>query len=200
MKTLLVISDEHKNSLSEMQEITSALRCDTLAGNIRKRDVLRAVRTGMYECLWFVGHGENNTFVLNASETLNAEEIAQLAQQCGAKHIVLNFCSSELMAYRIHYATECDVVGVSSDVLTHEAMQFGALLAARIAERSDFVKGFESLGRTQDYILLTRNKSINSNEILLKIEEQEHEIKKIKLYIMLLLCMNLLSAAISLLS
>lgn len=200
MKTLLVISDEHQNSLSEMQEITSALRCDTLAGNIRKLDVLRAVRTGMYECLWLVGHGENNTFVLNASETLNAEEIAQLAQQCGAKHIMLNFCNSELMAYRIHYATGCDVVGVSSDVLTHEAMQLGALLAARIAERGDFVKGFESLGRIQDYILLTRNESISSNEILLKIEEQEHEIKKIKLYIVLLLCMNLLSAAISLLS
>ncbi|GIV51047.1 MAG: hypothetical protein KatS3mg038_1568 [Candidatus Kapaibacterium sp.] len=200
MKTLLVISDEHQNSLSEMQEITSALRCDTLAGNIRKLDVLRAVRTGMYECLWFVGHGENNTFVLNASETLNAEEIAQLAQQCGAKHIMLNFCNSELMAYRIHYATGCDIVGVSSDVLTHEAMQLGALLAARIAEWGDFVKGFESLGRIQDYILLTRNESINSNEILLKIEEQEHEIKKIKLYIVLLLCMNLLSAAISLLS
>jgi hypothetical protein len=48
--------------------------------------------------------------------------------------------------------------------------------------------------------LLTRNKSINSNEILLKIEEQEHEIKKIKLYIVLLLCMNLLATAISLLS
>lgn len=163
-RTLVLIGDAEQSVMEEAERITSYLNAELLFAPIRKRELL--AKSGKYDVLWCIGHADDAGFWLGADEVLSSSDLISLCKLWNCRLVVLNACSTELIARRLNYEAGCDVVAVAGEVKSHEALSFGVIFARKFSEllaAEDWDEALERAfyyaaggGARREYLLLSR--------------------------------------------
>jgi hypothetical protein len=125
-RTNLLLADE------EVQDITrSGLIVTPLLGNVTRSELLRDIKGGAYDVLWFATHGSAEGIQLSDG-MLAAHDLVPLIRE-RFRLVILNTCSSLLTAQQIQEDANVGVICTITDVPDPQAYQMGSLLASHLA-------------------------------------------------------------------
>jgi hypothetical protein len=141
-------------ALDEVRAVSAALRPVILSGEVRRRDVLEALRGHTWHVAWFATHGDATGIQLSDGP-IAVSDLTAVVRASGAWLVVLNTCSSRLIGLELHYELGVSVITTQTEVTDVTAYQTGALLAQALAENSDPVAAFSASkpGQGQNYLL-----------------------------------------------
>lgn len=141
-------------ALDEVRAVSAALRPVILSGEVRRRDVLEALRGHTWHVVWFATHGDSTGIQLSDGP-IAVSDLTAVVRASGAWLVVLNTCSSRLIGLELHYELGVSVITTQAEVTDATAYQTGALLAQALAENSDPVAAFSASkpGQGQNYLL-----------------------------------------------
>jgi hypothetical protein len=125
-RTNLLLADE------EVQDITrSGLTVSLLIGNVTRSELLRDIKAGSFDVLWFATHGNAEGIQLSDG-MLAAHDLVPLIRE-RFRLVILNTCSSLLTAQQIQEDANVGVICTMTDVPDTQAYQMGSLLASHLA-------------------------------------------------------------------
>lgn len=137
--SILVIAPQHPdltNVMAEVAAIAQHHHVVQLTGVVRDTDIARAVDEGPYDAIWWATHGDDQGVQLSDGK-LSLVGVGQYTRACGAELCVLNTCASETIALAIIAGGKADMICTLGDVNDQDAIRFGILLAASLAEQED---------------------------------------------------------------
>jgi len=164
VRTLLILSEQERSMVDEVEQLTSILHADVLLPPVRKKDLLS--RSTRYDIVWCVGHADESGFWLNETELLNANDFAAIVRHARANLLVLNACKTELLARRINYDAGCNVIATTAECESQAALGFAIIFARRLSELLsagvEFNDAVEqaftaSVLKRNDWMLLSKN-------------------------------------------
>lgn len=132
----LVIAPDHPNLPNVLAEVAAIDRHHDvvkLTGVVRDADIVRAIQEGPYDFIWWATHGDYSG-VLLSDGPLSIAGVGQYTRASGAELGVLNTCASENIALAIVAGGKADMICTIADVNDPDAMRFGILLAAGLAQ------------------------------------------------------------------
>lgn len=147
MVRVLLVAPHMENLAGVAHEIytlerTPGLHVERLAPDVRRRELILALRGREYDVLWFATHGDETGLQISDTDVLPAEDLVGLVRGAGLFGLVLNSCSSLNLAEMVHDATGVDVVCTVADTPDLAAWQVAALFAQHLGKLGDFREAF----------------------------------------------------------
>lgn len=147
MRVLLVAP---RNNLllaeEEVQDITrSGLTVSLLIGKVTRTELLRDITGGSYDVLWFATHGSAEGVELSDGMLTTGDLVPLIRERF--RLVVLNTCSSLLVAQQIQEEANVSVIATLTDVPDQQAHLFGSLLASNIAAGKSFYDAYKGSKR-----------------------------------------------------
>lgn len=134
--SILVIAPDHPdlpNVMAEVAALDQHHDVVRLVGAVRDIDIARAVEEGPYDVVWWASHGDYDGVQLSDS-VLSIAGVGQYVRAAGAELCVLNTCASENIGLAIVAGGRADMICTIADINDPDAMRFGILLAAGLAQ------------------------------------------------------------------
>lgn len=95
MRVLLVAPDNPDlNTVSEIRSITSKHHATVLSGPVSRVSLYDACRNAHYTALHFATHSTPDLVQLSGGDTLDSEDVAQLARMAHADLVIFNSCGA----------------------------------------------------------------------------------------------------------
>lgn len=158
---------------AEVSSVALALRAVVISGpQVTRQRVVETIRAGKWAVLWFACHGNGDGIQLSDG-ILSASEITQDARNAGASLVVLNSCSSEDIAYRIHNELRIDVICTVAEVADAMAYRTGVYLARNLANGLSVRDAYEMAkpGQNRLYLYLTDGGERREDQIITLINQ-----------------------------
>lgn len=126
-----------------------------LQGNVTVNDLLAQAERGKWDILWFACHGDEYGVVLSDSH-LSTSALTTLVRTSNAKLIVLNTCSSLVVALSIHNELLTDFICTIQPVPDLSAFLTGKQLALHLSRGYSPVEAYflAKPGQNRDYVFL----------------------------------------------
>lgn len=158
MRVLLVAprAGNLPNVDEEIQNVLrSGLTVTPLLGDVRLPELMREIRDGTYDVLWFATHGSADGVQLS-DQMLTAEELVPLVRDRFSL-VVLNTCSSLGIAQLLQVEANATVICTLIDVPDRQAFQTGSLLAAALHKTGNIAASYTASisGRNRTYLYLS---------------------------------------------
>ena len=144
---------------AEVQAILrSGLNVTPRLGEVRHRDVLADIDTGVFDAFWFCGHATKDGLMLTDG-ALSAAELTPLLRGRFAL-VVLNTCDSRDTAQMLQNETAAAIIATVIDVPDRLSFQTGALFARELAKTGDIPTAYNAArpGNNRTYIYLAEVK------------------------------------------
>lgn len=155
---VLLVAPRHGNLSGVDEEIQNVLRSGLevtpLLGVVGLPELMREIRSGQYDVLWFATHGSPEGIQLSDA-MLSAEELVPLVRERFGL-VVLNSCSSLLTAQLLQEEANVAVICTLLDVEDRQAYQTGSRLASALYESVTIVAAYlaSKPGRNRSYLYL----------------------------------------------
>lgn len=148
MVRVLLVAPHMENLAGVAQEIFAiermpGLAVERLAPDVRRREIVAALRKREHDVLWFATHGDEAGVALSETDVLPADDLVGLVRGAGLFGLVLNSCASVRIAEMVHDATGVDVVCTVADAPDLAAWQVGVLFAQYLGESGNFRTAFD---------------------------------------------------------
>ena len=140
----------------EVEEIMrSGLLVTPLLGTVTIRQLIREIRAGSYDLLWFATHGSEEGLLLSDGEMSAGELVALVRERF--RLVVLNSCRSLGIAQLLQEEGNVDVICTIVDIPDRRAFQTGALLANALYKSGDIGVAYRlsKPGENRFYLYLT---------------------------------------------
>jgi len=156
MKVLFVAPRQNLPSVDEeiQNVLRSGLAVTPLLGDVRLPELMREIRSGHYDVLWFAAHGSAEGVQLS-DQLLTAEELVPLVRDRFSL-IVLNSCSSLLVAQLLQIEANVGVICTLMEVADRQAFITGSQFAAHLHETGNIITAYLASipGRNRSYLFL----------------------------------------------
>jgi hypothetical protein len=156
MKVLLVAPRQNLPSVDEeiQNVLRSGLDVTPLLGDVRLPELMREIRSGQYDVLWFATHGSAEGVQLS-DQMLTAEELVPLVRERFSL-VVLNTCSSLTVAQLLQVEANVTVICTVIDVPDRQAFITGSAFAAALHESGSSTLAYSASipGRNRTYLYL----------------------------------------------
>lgn len=129
------------DSDAEAQDLALILGAVLVNGYVTRKRVVDAIAARHIDILWFVAHGDSRGVSLS-NEHMSTADLTAVVRVAGASLVVLNTCSSEDVAYRLHYELNVSVIATIADVGEASAYQTGVLFARQLAGGASVADAF----------------------------------------------------------
>lgn len=164
MRVLLVAPRQNLPEVdAEIESIwRSRLDVTPMLGKVYLPELIKEIRSGQYDVLWFATHGSAEGIQLT-DKWLTAEELVPLVRDKFGL-IVLNTCSSLPVAQLLQVEANVTVICTVLDVPDVAAYQTGSHLAAALQESGDISAAYGASipGRNRAYLYLAALTPTNS--------------------------------------
>jgi hypothetical protein len=140
---------------AEIQDVLrSGLIVTPLIGSVTSTDLLREMRSGRYDTLWFATHGNGEGIQLSDGVFSASELVPQVRDRFTL--VVLNSCSSLNIAQLLQEEAGVGVICTLIDVPDRQAYQTGSRLASALAQSSNVVDAYlaSKPGNNRSYLYL----------------------------------------------
>jgi hypothetical protein len=156
MKVLLVAPRQNLPDVDvEIENIwRSRLDVTPMFGRVYLPELMKEIRSGEYDVLWFATHGSVEGIQLT-DKLLSAEELVPLVRDRFSL-VVLNTCSSLPVAQLLQVEANVTVICTVLDVPDVQAFQTGSHLAAALYESGNYTTAYSASipGRNRTYLFL----------------------------------------------
>lgn len=129
------------DSATEAQDLALILGAVLVNGYVTRKRVIDAIAARRIDVLWFVAHGDQRGVNLS-NEHMSTADLTAVVRASGAGLVVLNTCSSEDVAYRLHYELDVSVIATVANVDEPSAYQTGVLFARHLATGASVADAF----------------------------------------------------------
>ena len=137
----ILIVAPSSDSAAEAQDLALILGAVLVNGYVTRQRLLDAIDARRVDILWFVAHGDPRGVSLS-NEHMSTADLTAVVRASGASLMVLNTCSSEDVAYRLHYELDVSVLATIADVGEPSAYQTGVLFARQLAAGASVADAF----------------------------------------------------------
>lgn len=168
---------------AEIEDVMrSGLIVDPLLGNVTNTALLRRIREGEYDALWFATHGSAEGIKLSDG-MLSASALVPLVRDRFSL-VFLNTCNSLPVAQMLQEEANVSVICTLLDVPDLQAYQTGSNLATALAESSSVAEAYTASkpgqNRSYLYLPLLGPPHDSLSGVLVAIADLRAEIKKIR--------------------
>lgn len=156
MRVLLVAPRQSLPAVDEeiQNVLRSGLQVTPLLGEVKLPELMREIRAGQYDVLWFATHGSAEGVQLT-DQMLTADELVPLVRDKFGL-VVLNTCSSLSVAQLLQEDANVAVICTLLDVADRQAYVTGSQFAAHLHETGDITTAYRASkpGRNRSYLFL----------------------------------------------
>lgn len=191
-RTDLLMADEEVEDV-----IRSGLTVTPLLGRVTATQLIREIKSGQFDALWFATHGSAGGIQLTDG-LITAEELIPLARE-RFRLVVLNTCASLQVAQMIQEEAEVDVVCTISEVPDRQAYQTGSLFASALSKSPNVAAAYmrSKPGGNRLYLYLAALSPTQAilEPLIQEIRNLRKDVRRQNKHIVVLFGLNIVTAA-----
>jgi hypothetical protein len=187
MKRILLIAPRTEPELAfvshEVRQVnnTPGLDVTLLHDKVTEQDIFNALRDGLFEMIWFAGHGTGDG-ILMGSWVLSSQTLATYVRSASIRYVFINTCESVGVATWISNETQADVICTITEIEDILAWRTGSLLAVMLGRGLDPRSAYEQskpVG-SYNYLYLAASTTAITNDISGALKDIQNEINEQK--------------------